>query len=72
MGFENHKVVTRDEPIDLAKSAHDEFLDILIGMLIDKGFCVVNPENTYEEILVVSTKNIRETIEQFKFQKVNK
>lgn len=57
-----------ETPINIAKSAHNDFLDILEGLLIDKGILVTNPNNTYQDILVVPTKDIKEIIESFKYE----
>ena len=53
--------------IDATKVLLNGFIDCLEGNLIDRGFCVVNPKNTYGEILVVSTKDIREVLDSFKY-----
>lgn len=57
-----------ETPISIAKSAHNDFLDILEGLFIDKGILITNPNNTYQEILVVPTKDIKEIIESFKYK----
>ena len=57
-----------ETPISIAKSAHNDFLDILEGLFIDKGILITNPNNTYQEILVVPTKDIKEIIESFKYE----
>lgn len=57
-----------ETPINIAKSVHNDFLDILEGLLIDKGILVTNPNNTYQDILVVPTKDIKEIIESFKYE----
>lgn len=57
-----------ETPISIAKSAHNDFLDILEGLFIDKGILITNPNNTYQKILVVPTKDIKEIIESFKYK----
>lgn len=57
-----------ETPISIAKSTHNDFLDILEGLFIDKGILITNPNNTYQEILVVPTKDIKEIIESFKYK----
>ena len=54
--------------ISIAKSIHNAFLDNLKGLFLDKGILVTNPNNTYQEILVVPTKDIEEIIESFKYK----
>ena len=55
-------------PIIIGKSMYNDFLDIFEGLLIDRGIRVTNPNNTYEDILVVPSKDIKEIIEAFKYK----